>query len=532
MDRRMFVKRCAASGRLQPADFLASRNSSVWTGPKSRKPRVVQARVVQARVVQACVGNKARLHEPASPLPARSVSAGIHSCHSWSWQVAMVWVLVWIVSGNFVAAATHDTGQSGSNQENQTRPNVILIMADDIGRECFGCYGSRQYRTPHIDAMAKQGLRFDHCYSQPLCTPSRVKLMTGLSNIRNYSAFSILNPDQPTIGHHFQRAGYATLVAGKWQLLGAEHYPERFRGKGTWPLDAGFDQCCLWQVDRLGGRYWQPLLYIDGENRQFDGTDDYGPEIVNNHVLEFISRHRDRPFFVYYPMILVHDPFVPSPDSENRQRQNPQANFEDMVHTMDKMVGRVMERVRELELTAQTLILFCGDNGTHRRLESQLGEQAIRGGKGKTTVAGMRVPLVAHWSGTVPAGRVDNSLIDFSDFLPTCLDIVGADIPDALDGHSFADPLRGKTSGGRRESIFCYYNPRPEKTQPVRFAFDRRWKLYGDGQMFDMTTDPLEANPLDANALPQEASAAREKLQQTLESFPQAGQQLLNFSQR
>jgi arylsulfatase A-like enzyme len=113
------------------------------------------------------------------------------------------------------------------------RPHVILIMADDVGYECFGSYGSRQYLTPNLDKMAAGGMRFTHCYSQPLCTPSRVKLMTGLSNVRNYSAFSILNPDQKTIGHAMQQAGYQTMIAGKWQLLGAENYPEKFRGKGT-----------------------------------------------------------------------------------------------------------------------------------------------------------------------------------------------------------------------------------------------------------------------------------------------------------
>ncbi len=130
------------------------------------------------------------------------------------------------------AAWAEDVGSSGRKDP---RPDIILIMADDVGYECFGCYGSRQYRTPAIDRLARRGMKFNHCYSQPLCTPSRVKIMTGLSNVRNYSAFSVLNNDQRTIGHYFGDAGYRTLVAGKWQLLGAEHYAERFRQKGTWP---------------------------------------------------------------------------------------------------------------------------------------------------------------------------------------------------------------------------------------------------------------------------------------------------------
>ena len=197
------------------------------------------------------------------------------------------------------------------------RPNIILIMADDIGYECFGCYGSEQYQTPNIDRLAEKGIQFNHCYSQPLCTPSRVKIMTGLSNVRNYSAFSVLNRDQRTFGHALQEAGYRTCIGGKWQLLGAAHYSERFRAKGSWPRQTGFDECCLWQVDLLGDRYWNPLLFINGENRQFD-QDDYGPDVVTDYLLQFMEDQRDVPFFIYYPMIMVHSPFLSSPASESR----------------------------------------------------------------------------------------------------------------------------------------------------------------------------------------------------------------------
>ncbi len=235
------------------------------------------------------------------------------------------------------------------------RPNIILIMADDVGYECFGCYGSKQYQTPHIDRMAESGMRFNHCYSQPLCTPTRVKLMTSLSNVRNYAAFSVLNADQHTIGHAFQEAGYETVVAGKWQLLGAEHYSDRFRLKGTRPAAAGFEHHCLWQVDRLGKRYWEPLLAVDGENKQY-GADEFGPEICTRYITDFMANRdkSDKPFFIYYPMILVHDPFVPTPDSASRKSQDKQRNFEDMVAYMDKMVGRIVAKTEELGIARQT----------------------------------------------------------------------------------------------------------------------------------------------------------------------------------
>lgn len=169
----------------------------------------------------------------------------------------------------YAAAYLELEGRSRCTTGDARRPNVILIMADDVGYECFGCYGSRQYRTPNIDRLATEGMRFQHCYSQPLCTPSRVKLMTGLSNVRNYVAFSILNRDQRAIGQYMKQGGYHTAVAGKWQLLGAQHYAPRFRGRGTWPEKSGFDEICLWQVDQLGSRYWKPQLYVNGANRTF-----------------------------------------------------------------------------------------------------------------------------------------------------------------------------------------------------------------------------------------------------------------------
>ena len=410
----------------------------------------------------------------------------------------------------------------------EARPNIILIMADDIGYECFGCYGSEQYSTPNIDRMAERGVRFTHCYSQPLCTPSRIKIMTGISNVRNYSAFSILNSDQRTIGQHFQEAGYETLIAGKWQLLGAENYSEQFRGKGTWPERAGFDHSCLWQVDKLGSRYWKPLLYIDGDNRQFNEKTQYGPDVVNEHVLDFIDKKHDKPFFIYYPMILVHNPFEVTPDSKSKKSRDKQRNFEDMVAYMDKMVGRVVAKIGETGIADNTLIFFTGDNGTNTKIKSRLDGIEIVGGKGKTTDAGTRVPLVALWNGVTPNGHVCEDLVDFSDFLPTCLETANLAVPCGLDGQSFRPQLRGET-GTPREWIHCYYCPRPERTEPRQFVRDKRWKLYRDGQFFDVANDVLEQQPLADDALNVEARAAKQKLEKALASFPTQGQMLLQF---
>ena len=414
-----------------------------------------------------------------------------------------------------------------ADQSKDSRPNIVLIMADDVGYECFGAYGSKQYKTPHLDQMAAKGIRFDHCYAQPLCTPSRTKLMTGLSNVRNYAAFSVLNRDQTTFGHLLQRAGYRTAVAGKWQLYGSEQYETRFRGKGTLPGDAGFDQWCLWQVDRRGERYWAPLMNVDGVNKQYP-DDAYGPDVAAQYLMDFMAQKSDKPFFAYYPMILVHDPFTATPDSKNRKSKDQQQNFEDMVAYADKLVGKLIRKAEELGIADNTLFLFTGDNGTHHKIKSQLDGKPISGDKGAMTDAGTRAPMIGYWPGVIKAGRVSSDLVDFSDFLPTLLDVAKAPAAKMTDGHSFLPQLRGE-AGNPREWIYMFYHPRPEKGTASRFARDQRWKLYGDGRFYDIASDPSETKV--APIVPgSEAAKAHEKLSKALESMPSQGQSLLKFT--
>jgi len=196
------------------------------------------------------------------------------------------------------------------------RPNIVLIMADDMGYECLSCNGSLSYQTPNLDRLAEQGIRFTHCISQPLSTPSRVKMMTGKYNYRNYEYFEYLNPNQKTFGNYLKEAGYSTCISGKWQLNGiSQDLPgnqdaERAR-------HFGFDEYCLWQLNYprvKGERYANPLIVRNGETLK--GLEQsYGPDIFSDFVCDFIDENSERPFFVYYPMVLVHDPFVPTPDS-------------------------------------------------------------------------------------------------------------------------------------------------------------------------------------------------------------------------
>ena len=402
--------------------------------------------------------------------------------------------------------------------EEERKTNVILIMSDDTGYEVFGCYGSRQYKTPHIDKLAQTGMRFNHCYSQPLCTPSRVKIMTGISNAHNYQCFDYLDKNERTFGHMMKDAGYATCIAGKWQLYGLEKHEI----KGTLPEDAGFDEHCLWQVATKRSRYWKPTLRINGERKTFLGEDDFGPNICTDFICDFIGRNKDGPFFVYYPMMLTHGPIITTPESADRSLESKQENFEDMVAYMDTLVGRIAAKLDEAGIRDNTLILFTGDNGTTPGIKSELNGSVLPGGKGKTTDFGTRVALIANMPGTVPAGKVTDDLVDFSDMMPTIAGMTGAELPEGvkLDGVSFAPQLRGQ-EGTPRQWIYCYHEARPGPVpSPKIFARNHRWKLYNNGQLFDVGRDVLEKIPVPGN------NEIRKELQKVIDSFPNEGKMI------
>jgi len=371
-------------------------------------------------------------------------------------------------------------------------PNIVMIMADDLGFECIGANGGSSYKTPEIDQMAREGMRFDHCYSQPICTPSRVKLMTGISNIRNYVEFGLLDPEQTTFAQLLKRKGYATCVVGKWQLKGG------FEGPGHF----GFDEYALWQLTRRPSRYPNGGLEINGEEKDFGGGV-YLPDVVNNYACEFIERNRERPFLLYYPMILTHCPFEPTPDSEDWDPASPGSKtykgdakyFGDMVAYMDKLVGKLLRQLDHTGVRENTLVMFVGDNGTDTPVVSRWQGRDLAGAKGKMTDAGTRVPFIASWPGTIPAGQVSEELVDFSDFLPTMCEVSGIKVPAGIDGRSLLATLRG---GGQRHRdwIYMWYSRNGGNAAARQFARDRRYKLYGDGKFYDLLADPDEKDPL------------------------------------
>lgn len=400
------------------------------------------------------------------------------------------------------------------------RPNIILILADDLGYECIGADGSESYKTPQIDRLASTGMRFDRCYAQPLCTPTRAQLMTGLYNVRNYIHFGLLPPDQTTFANRLKAAGYATCIAGKWQLGNGLEGPKHF----------GFDEYCLWQLTRRPPRYANPGLEINGEIKDFSNGE-YGPDLVSDYALDFITRQKDKPFFLYYPMMLTHAPYQPTPESpdwdpkaQGEQVNQGKQHFKDMVEHMDKLVGKVVEKVEALGLRERTLILFLGDNGTGHGTESRMRGLTILGGKGQMTETGMHVPMVANWPGVIKPSGVSRELVDTTDFMPTLCEAAGAPLsPETpCDGHSFMPQLRGE-KGQPREWIYCWYAPNQNQVnEPREFAATERYKLFRDGSFYEVDAARLEEKALGAGQLTPEAEAARKKLQAVLDKYRDA----------
>jgi arylsulfatase A len=396
---------------------------------------------------------------------------------------------------------------SSSSAAPAKHPNIVLILCDDLGFETMSTYGGSSYKTPNIDALAATGLRFKRAYCTPLCSPSRVELMTGRYGFRTSwtnligrggdEANDYFDPlKEKTFGHILKQGGYATALAGKWQLAEFPKHPDHVR-------ECGFDEYCCWawQIDgKQTPRYWDPAIWQNGKLRN-DTEGKYGEDIFSDFLIDFMSRHKDAPFFVYYPMTLVHDPHLPTPDSKDLsnktkgKRKKKDAgtdagNFPDMVAYTDKMVGKVVAAIDKLGLRENTIIIFTGDNGTARTVNSIWNGQTIRGGKGTVTEFGTHVPLIANWKGTTPSGKTSDDLVDFSDVVPTLAELGGTKLPGNIkfDGRSFAPQLRGE-KGRAREWIFSQLGHE-------KLVRDSRYMLHSDGRMYDVENDPLEHDDL------------------------------------
>ena len=424
----------------------------------------------------------------------------------------------------------------------EERPNIVMIMCDDMGYEGVSAYGSPSYKTPQLDRLAAGGMLFHHCYSTPICTTSRVQLMTGKYNFRNYPRFGQLATSQVTFGNILKKAGYRTAIAGKWQLGGGGDTVRAF----------GFDEYCLWNIQGRESRYWEPRI-LQNDVLRDDVADRFGPDVACDFLVDFIKKSHEQPFFVYYPMMLPHWPFVPTPDSRpggSREKLGTYDGknggleyFPDMVAYVDKLVGRIDRTLEEVGVRGNTLLLFTCDNGCATNIRSKMGSRVIKGGKASLPDNGTHVALVASWPGVIKPEQVTNALVDFTDFVPTLTEVGRTELPTGFvtDGHSFVDVLRGE-GRGQREWVYCHYSRNGIPVKPGdqakvkqalekqakakeaktmgRFARTERYKLYEDGRFYNIKNDVLEIRPIAAGKGSTAAEAARRQLQSIHDQMP------------
>jgi len=387
------------------------------------------------------------------------------------------------------------------------KPNIILIFSDDVGLGNIGCCGGA-FKTPQIDSLARSGTRFEYCYSTPLCGPSRCQTLTGRYPFRtgliNNNSHNAISPQRevmiPTV---MKKAGYVTASVGKWGQM--------CFGPGEW----GFDEYLVFPGS---GRYYrqQTTHYrVNGEQKELlEGQ--YLPDIMHDFIVKFLDRHKDQPFFLYYPMSHVHGPIVPTPDSK------PGADagqlYRDNVEYMDKLVGKLMAELDRLHLREKTLVIFAGDNGTARFgvKAATVNGRSISGQKATMLEGGSRVPLVVNWPGVTPAGKVNRDLVDFSDFFATFAELGGAPLPEGvkLDSHSFAAQIKGG-QGTPRQWVYVELNGKS-------YARDARFKLTNRGELFDLSEAPYKEIPVASDTTDSAAVAARKQLQKVLDDHPAA----------
>ena len=412
------------------------------------------------------------------------------------------------------------------------RPNVLVILCDDIGAHELSLYGHPTHRTPVLDELGRTGIWFTTGYSTPICHPTRFEIMTGQYGHHNGVYQFPGRPGGPpantgvdniashlTFGKIFQQAGYVTAQAGKWQLSGK--HP-------TLIHECGFNEYCMWAykhnlppgVEHTGAwegkpgvktaRYWHPSIVKNGKYVATN-EDSYGPDIFCDFVLDFISRSENDPFFVYYPMALTHGPFFTTPDTTKTLEdrfQHDRKNWQANVEYTDKIVGKLMTGLEQLGKRDNTLVIFVGDNGTGGN------------GKAQTTEMGARVPFIVNGPGLVKPVGESRELVDLADIVPTICDVAGITLPKdhTIDGVSFAPYLRGETAP-LRDWIYSYLGTK-------RVVRTKRWLLENNsmtefGQLYDCGDSRNGKGYKDVtNSKAPEALAAKKLMEQILADKP------------
>jgi arylsulfatase A-like enzyme len=430
------------------------------------------------------------------------------------------------------AGAAHDA----STPSARGRPvNVVLVVADDLGYGDLGCYGQTKIHTPHIDALARDGVRFTQHYSgAPVCAPSRCVLMTGQASghasIRDNLEHSPegqepMAASDATIAELLRERGYVCGGFGKWGL--------GFPGSDGDPLRRGFDHFYGYNCQRHAHTYYPTYLWDDGERVELPGNVDidgdgrgdgelqYAQDLIDEALLAFLDANRERPFFCYVPCTLPHlaleipdeelAPYLgawdetPYTGASYTHHPTPRACYAAMVTRLDATVGKIVARLDALGLADDTLVLFTSDNGpTHVAAQVDVAffesTGGLRGLKGSVFEGGLRVPLIARWPGRVEPGRVSAHICAFEDVLPTLCDVTSATPPLAIDGLSFLPTLLGEPQPER--AFLAWDFPGYGGQLAVRRG---RWKAVRRDlvrnpdaplELYDIELDPAETNDL------------------------------------
>lgn len=437
-------------------------------------------------------------------------------------------------------AALSLAGAASCRHAARTKPNIVLVLADDLGYAQLGCYGETRIRTPHIDRLAAEGTRFTRAYSgSPVCAPSRCVLLTGKhtghAHVRDNLEIqpegqAPLPAGTATLPGLLRGEGYATGLVGKWGL--------GFPGSEGDPLRQGFDRFFGYNCQRKAHNHYPPELWSDGERVRLDGNDGgptgrhYAPDLFEKEALDFIEANRGRPFFLFFATTVPHLALQVPGDSLAEYaglwpetpyaggrgylaHAAPRAAYAAMVTRFDRSVGRIMALIGRLGLDRDTLVLFASDNGPTYDVGGYdpdffRGAGGLRGHKGQVYEGGIRVPLIARRPGAVPAGRASGADVAFQDLLPTLLDAAGAAarVPRDVDGLSLKPLLEGQDGGPafRDRTLYMEF-PDYGGQQMARLG---RWKAVRRGlagnpaapvELYDLeadsgeTTDLAAANP-------------------------------------
>ena len=397
------------------------------------------------------------------------------------------------------------------------QPNIILIMVDDMGRDWVSCYGS-EHQTPNVDRLAKEGLRYTTVWSTPICTPTRVTLLTGQYPFRHgwVQHYDVprwggrgLDWDRyTTFAAAIRDAGYATGVGGKWQINDLRSQPDALKRHG-------FDEHCAWTGAEKGhpeteDRYFNGYIMTNGKRE----TVPYGPDAVNDFAIDFVRRHKDEPFLFYYPMLLAHGPFGSTPLNKDKAPTEKAEQYAGYVTYMDRLVGRLIDAVDEAGIRDRTMVVFTGDNGSSTA--GTLNDEPYNKGKGQRADWGVHVPFIVRAPFLIPQpGLYSTDLVDFTDLYPTFAELTGAKLPDGvtLDGKSLIPSLSGDEDPFKKRNwIF---------SQIGDFRMVRDWQYLLDNQRgcYHVEDDPLQTKNL-FTSKERIVPGRRDRLQKILDRFP------------